>query len=106
MNFSNSTKLILKLLSIQQNYTIPIQERNDSLALLQYYNRLQEIKILHMLTNIGERINKSHFWDPLPLHVGATYDFVGHIVSKFPIQIQFHVIIIIILFPLPRTLSF
>lgn len=50
---------------------------------MKFYSKVQECKILHLLSQIGERVNKSHFWDPLPLHVGATYDYVGHIISMF-----------------------
>ncbi|XP_075676029.1 endothelin-converting enzyme homolog [Dermatophagoides pteronyssinus] len=63
------------------NYTIPEKKKNSTLTLIQYYSKIQELKILHLLSQIGEQINKSLLWDPLPLHVGATYDYVGHIIT-------------------------
>ncbi|XP_075587625.1 neprilysin-1-like isoform X2 [Dermatophagoides farinae] len=63
------------------NYTIPEKKKNNLTTLMKFYSKVQECKILHLLSQIGERVNKSHFWDPLPLHVGATYDYVGHMIT-------------------------
>lgn len=37
--------------------------------------------MLHMMTGLGGRVNKTKIWDPLPLYVGASYDIVDNIIS-------------------------
>jgi len=62
------------------NYT----KVNESMPeeLVRFYSRMQEIRVRNILTDLGERINKSHYWDPLPLFVGASYDIVDNIICE------------------------
>lgn len=61
------------------NYTRANESTTNDIV--RYYNQIQEIRVRHMLTNLGGKVNKSYFWDPLPLYVGASYDIVGNVVS-------------------------
>lgn len=36
-----------------------------------------------MLLGVGKQANKSRFWDPLPLYVGASYDIVDNIICEY-----------------------
>lgn len=62
-----------------QNYT----KSNDTspLSLVKFYTTIHRIQMLHMMTGLGGRVNKTKIWDPLPLYVGASYDIVDNIIS-------------------------
>ncbi|KPM10149.1 neprilysin-like protein 4 [Sarcoptes scabiei] len=69
---------------LAENYTsVGSNTTQESYAkeLLHFYSKVQANKIHQIFEKVGDKINKSHLWDPLPLHVGATYDFVGHIIA-------------------------
>lgn len=63
----------------RQNYS----QTNVSkpLDLLNFYTTVHRIQMRTMLTGLGERVNKSMVWDPMPLYVGASYDIVDNIIS-------------------------
>ena len=65
---------------IWQNYTRANETTPEELV--RFYSKMQEIHVRHMLLELGEKINKSHYWDPLPLYVGASYDIVDNIICK------------------------